>query len=161
VYFLNADATRLVMTTADAPGQPSASIALELLTLGPTVADSKHHFRTALSTSPQATPAVRVDPRSGLATVALDNTTEALFGPPLYEALAQIVFTITDAGFGVHSVVFTYAGGRIYAYLPNLTYTERPVTRADFAELAPAASSTTPKATAASTSTTSSAPASP
>jgi hypothetical protein len=140
VYFLNSSLTRLVKTTADEPTASPAE-ALGLLTYGLTAADNNLGYQTALV--PQATPSVKVDNRTGVATVALDTSTEALFGSPLYDALAQIVYTITDPGFGVHSVVFTYLGTRVGAYLPNGTFPLRPVTRADYAQLAPATTTST------------------
>lgn len=146
VYFLNASGTRLVTTTAEEPPPATASEALGLLAYGPTAADNNAGYQTALSTTPQATPSVKVD-KTGLATVALDFSTESLYGTGQFEALAQIVFTVTDPRFRVRGVRFTFEGDPVEAYLPNGSYTPRPVTRADYAALAPLTRRTPPTTT--------------
>ena len=137
IYFLNASETRLVETVAlvEPPATPAG--ALDLLTYGPTAADFEAGYSTALSVQPQATVGVRVEKRTGLATVALDNTFNSLFGTSLYDALAQIVYTITDPGLGVKAVQFTFDDTTYPAELPSGTFVYRPVTRADYASLAP------------------------
>ncbi|HUY30436.1 MAG TPA: GerMN domain-containing protein [Acidimicrobiales bacterium] len=141
IYFLdNSGANaRLVRTIAHVQPPATAVEALDFLTNGPTAADSRYHgLQTALSQSPQATPGVvRVNRQTGIATVALDDTTYTLFGTQAYEAFAQIVFTVTDPQFGIKSVDFTFGGSSAQAYLPDGTFISRPVTRADYASLAP------------------------
>jgi hypothetical protein len=137
IYFLNASETRLVETVAlvEPPATPAG--ALDLLTYGPTAADFEAGYSTALSVQPQATVGVRVNKRTGVATVALDNTFNNLFGTPLYDALAQIVYTLTDPGLGVRAVQFTQDDIAYPAELPSGSFAYRPVTRADYASLAP------------------------
>lgn len=138
VYFLNPTGSRLVETTAHEPSSGATAVeALSLLTYGLTLADSEANYETALSASPQATPSVTVDRRTGIATVALDNSTYFLTGTQAYQALAQIVYTVTDPLFRVKSVQFTYAGDPTQAYLPNASFVTRPVTRADYKALEP------------------------
>lgn len=141
IYFLdNAGASaRLVRTIAHIQPPATAVEALDFLTNGPTAADSRYHgLQTALSQSPQATPGVvRVNRQTGIATVALDDTTYTLFGTQAYEAFAQIVYTVTDPQFGIRAVDFTFGGSAAQAYLPDGTFISRPVTRADYAALAP------------------------
>lgn len=137
IYFLDSAGTKLVETFARVQPPPTAIEALDFLTYGPTASDSKHGLRTALSLSPQATPRVKVNRQTGIAIVTLDAATYDLPGAQEFQALAQIVYTVTDAQFGAHAVQFAYAGEPALAYLPNGTYTPRPVTRADYATLAP------------------------
>lgn len=143
IYFLDSSAAnpRLVRTIAHVQPPATPVEALDFLTNGPTAADTKYHgLQTALSQSPQATPGVvRVNRQTGIATVALDDTTYTLFGTQAYEAFAQIVYTVTDPEFGIRAVDFTFAGSPAQAYLPNGTFISRPVTRADYASLAPVA----------------------
>ncbi|MDA8292497.1 MAG: GerMN domain-containing protein [Actinomycetota bacterium] len=142
IYFLDSSTAnpRLVRTIAHVQPPATPVEALDFLTNGPTAADTKYHgLQTALSQSPQATPGVvRVNRQTGIATVALDDTTYTLFGTQAYEAFAQIVYTVTDPEFGIRAVDFTFGGSPAQAYLPNGTFISRPVTRADYAQLAPA-----------------------
>ncbi len=135
IYFMNSAGTRLVETFARVQPPPTAVEALDLLAYGPTAADSKHGLRTGLS--PQSTPRVKVDRQTGIAVVALDSATYYLLGSQEYQALAQIVYTVTDPQFGVHAVQFTYAGAPALAYLPDGQYTQYPVGRSAYAALAP------------------------
>jgi spore germination protein GerM len=135
IYFMNSAGTRLVETFARVQPPPTAVEALDLLAYGPTAADSKRGLRTGLS--PQSTPRVKVDRQTGIAVVALDSATYYLLGSQEYQALAQIVYTVTDPQFGVHAVQFTYAGAPALAYLPDGQYTQYPVGRNDYAALAP------------------------
>lgn len=135
IYLLNSSGTRLVATTARVP--PLPQITLDILTYGPTAADSERGLTTALSLAPQPNLKVRVDKPTGVATVALDYSTYYL--PPVqeFQALAQIVYTLTVPQLGAHSVEFTYDGTPVEAYLPDGQYVSGPVTRKDYASLAP------------------------
>jgi len=148
VYFLNKDGTHLVETTADeqvgATPQAAAAEALGLLTYGPTAADSKKlGLQTALQTTPQPTPRVSVDVKTGIATVALDDSIEELFGTPQYQADAQIVYTLTDPGFGVHAVALTFDGQPAVFYFPPESFPYGPVGRSSYAAIAPLPVTTT------------------
>jgi hypothetical protein len=145
VFFFDATMTRLVRTVAQEPPpdntQAAVGLALGLLTYGPTAADNNAGYQTALSTSPQATPSVRLNNQTGLASVSLDITTYDLYGPQATEAFAQIVYTITQ--FDVKGVVFTYGGAPVSAPLVDGGFTTRPVTRHDYATYAPLVAKTT------------------
>ncbi len=136
IYFMNGAGTRLVETFARVQPPPTAVEALDLLAYGPTASDSKRGLRTGLS--PQSTPRVKIDRQTGIAVVALDAATYYLLGSQEYQALAQIVYTVTDPQFGVHAVQFTYSGAPALAYLPDGQYTQYPVGRSDYSALAPA-----------------------
>lgn len=119
------------------PQPAAAQLTLDFLTYGPTASDSHRGLKSALSLTPQATLRVKIDKQSGVATVTLDYSTYYLPPVPEFQALAQIVYTITDPQLGAHSVVFMYAGSQVEAYLPDGQYVSTPVERKDYASLAP------------------------
>ncbi len=138
VYFLDSKSGLLVPELRYSQTTISAQDALDYLTLGPTALEAARSVTTALSENPQSSLRVTLSAPSGLATVSLDATFELIFGVQLYEAFAQIVYTLTSLPrAGITKVTFLLAGS-VYNYLPNGTFVARPVDQADYRALAPA-----------------------
>ncbi|HLI15945.1 MAG TPA: GerMN domain-containing protein [Acidimicrobiales bacterium] len=140
VYFLS-PAGYLVPERRYVSQPPTADDALDFLDLGPTASEGRAGVTTALSQPPHepALTPIAINARTGVATVTLDHTFDSIFGVQLYEALGQIVYTLTEPGYGIRKVTFLFDGVP-ENYLPNGTFTLRPVDRADYAALVAPAS---------------------
>ena len=116
--------------------------ALDALAFGPTTSEFNASLSSALITFPP--PHLRLTgpiTKSGVARVALDSTTASLDPISLYEALGQIVLTLTQFC-GIGEVSFTFNGAAFPAFLPNGTAPPTPVSRADYLEITPVQSAT-------------------
>ncbi len=117
--------------------KPAPQFALDSLAFGPTTAEFNASLSSALITFPP--PHLRLTgpvTKAGLARVALDSTTASLDPISLYEALGQIVLTLTQFC-GVQEVSFSFNGSAFPAFLPNGTAPPTPVSRADYLEITP------------------------
>jgi spore germination protein GerM len=73
---------------------------------------------------------------AGVATVDLGGNFGQLAGAGQVLAVAQIVFTVTELA-GIHAVAFTLDGQAIAVPAANGAQVDTPVTRSQYASLAP------------------------
>lgn len=113
------------------------TVAVGLLAGPPTA--SEKNLTNAVPSSPQ----VKIVVNHSLARVNLDYASfSTLFGPTLYTALAQIVYTlISHVAFHINAIDFRLSGegfGPIpYNYTPSGATVNHPVTKSTYAALAP------------------------
>jgi spore germination protein GerM len=105
---------------------------LALVTSGPTDAEASAGLRSALS----ATAVVDAATANGQAEVALSEAFASLDSREQVLAIAQVVYT-TTADPAIHAVRFTVDGKIVEVPNGQASLVTRPVTRADYAALAP------------------------
>ncbi|MGD0743161.1 MAG: GerMN domain-containing protein [Acidimicrobiales bacterium] len=111
-------------------------LALNWLDAGPSSVEFGLGISTALSVSPAATVTLIGTLKHHVASVDLDLTFENLDTSELFEADAQIVYTLTQ--FHQVGAVNLLLGGVRTAYLPDgVVLNKRPVTREDYRAIAP------------------------
>lgn len=120
--------------------RPTPQAALDALAEGPTSAE----INAGLTSSLVLYPVPRLHlagavTKDGVARVTLDISTASLADPILlYQALGQIVWTLTQFC-AIQEVSFSYDGRSFPAFLPNGTAPPTPVSRVDYLEIGPAA----------------------
>lgn len=112
----------------------TVSDVLDALLAGPTNAETTAGVQSAIS---DQTSLLSVHVRSGVAYVDLSAVFSAIGGKDQILAIAQVVFTATEVA-GVQSVAFSLAGNSVEVPTGDGTLVQRPVTRADFPQVAPA-----------------------
>lgn len=121
---------------------PTPKVALAALAQGPSTVEFGAGVTSSLPLFPTPNLSIEHITRGGVATVALDASTASTDPVSLYEALGQIVYTLTQFCDTIQEVSFTYAGKPFPAFLPNGTAPAAPVVRVDYAEIvAPASGS--------------------
>lgn len=130
IYFLKNGRLTPEVERVKVTSGADALAALQTLDVGPTLPMLGQGVVTALNEDPAQLSIAQL--QNNLATIAVDSTFTELFGTTLYEAEAQIVWTLTSPGNNVTSVQFTLGGGVLPAYLPSGQLATGPVTRGDY-----------------------------
>lgn len=131
VYLLRDDRLVAVQRQVEAPVSP-AGLLLALLE-GPSTGEAEAGFRTAISSETRIRD---VTSAAGVVTVALSRQFVEVTGQDQILALAQIVFTATEVP-GAGAVRFRLDGEPVEIPRADGTLTSAPLTRADYAALAP------------------------
>lgn len=131
VYLLRGDRLSPVPRQVEAPVSPSRL--LLALVEGPTTEEAQAGFRTAISSETRIRGVTSV---AGVVTVELSSQFVEVTGQDQILAIAQIVFTATESG-GAGAVRFRLDGEPVEIPRADGTLTSAPLTRADYAALAP------------------------
>lgn len=113
---------------------PTLAEVLAALDAGPDAFELRQGVTSALGTDASLQV---IGIHDGVATIELDPSFGAISGEQAVELLAQTVYTATGVP-GVHAVQFEYEGAPVLAVLPNFQLVSTPVSRQDYAALAPA-----------------------
>ena len=132
VYFVRDD--RLIPVQRQVRAPASSGRLLSALIEGPTEAESEAGFRTAISSQARVRD---VTTSAGVVTIELTDEFVEVAGQDQILALAQIVFTATETD-ATGAVRFRLAGEPVEVPRGDGTLTSAPLTRADYAALAPA-----------------------
>ena len=132
VYFLRED--RLIPVQRQVRAPVTSSRLLSALLEGPTKDEAEAGFRSAISSEARVRD---VTTAGGVATIELSPEFVEVAGQDQILALAQIVFTATETG-TTGAVRFRLAGQAVEVPRGDGTLTSAPLTRADYAALAPA-----------------------
>jgi len=126
VYFVAPDG--LAFAIREAAEDPTASERLDALFDGPTATEVGVGLHTAI---PPAATRLTVRVRDGTALIDLQEPFAALRGTEQVEALAQIVFTVTEVD-AVRRVQFLLDGAPVEVPRADGTVSSGPVTRTDY-----------------------------
>ena len=130
---------RIVRTAA--PAYFTIDTALDLLAAGPQAGETRNGVTTYFSPLEHSAPYVETI-ANGVATIELDNSFTLLSGRALADALGQIVYTVTYVPHAkVTGVIFLIGASPFAGYSPSGQILTPPVTRADYAAIAPNSSS--------------------
>ncbi|MCL4414760.1 MAG: GerMN domain-containing protein [Acidimicrobiales bacterium] len=132
VYLVAPDG-HLAPVTRDVAFPAPLSAVLVALLAGPTNPEASSGLESAI---PSGARILSVSEAAGTATIDLGNAFGQLVGQTQIEAIAQIVFSATSVP-GVHAVKFDLAGTPIEVPVANGAETPGPLTRAQYAGLAP------------------------
>jgi len=133
VYFVTADGTALTPAVRTAFAPASTAAVLRALVTGPTETEAASGLSTALPPDTTARPVVvTVD----LAVIELGGGFGDVSGEDAVTAMAQIVFTVTEAA-GVGSVQFRLDDEPLEVPRGDGALTSAPVERSDYPDLAP------------------------
>ena len=132
VYFVRDD--RLIPVQRQVRAPASSGRLLDALLEGPSEAESEAGFRTAISSEARVRD---VTTSAGVVTIELTDEFVEVAGQDQILALAQIVFTATETD-ATGAVRFRLAGEPVEVPRGDGTLTSAPLTRADYAALAPA-----------------------
>lgn len=132
VYFVRDD--RLVPVQRQVRAPVSSGRLLTALLEGPTESEAQAGFRTAISSEARVRD---VTASAGVVTLELSDEFLEVAGQDQILALAQIVFTATEMD-AAAAVRFRLAGDPVEVPRGDGTLTSAPLTRADYAALAPA-----------------------
>ncbi len=133
VYLVNSANGRLVPEPTSVPYPATLAALTKALLAGPTTAESAAGIQTAI---PSQTTVSGVTTLDGIATVDLSAAFAESVGPELITAAAQVVYTVTSVT-AVTGVSFEISGKPVSVPMANGTITVQPVTRSDFASVAP------------------------
>ncbi len=133
VIFLLGPTGKLYPSVRRLAGSHSLDDVLAALQAGPTAAETAGGVTSAI---PQSTGALTSRTLGNVATVQLTNAFDTLTGSSEIEAVAQIVYTATAVP-GVRSVAFTLGGKAVDVPDQSGVLLAPPVTRSDYAFLAP------------------------
>jgi hypothetical protein len=131
VYF--AEGQHLVATSRQVHVPATVVSALELLSKGPTSAETATGIQSPISTS---TPLLLKSVDGGVASIALPSSFANLGGQDQILAAAQLVYTLTALP-GVTSVVILVGGKPAQVPAADGTLAQGPLTRAEYSSLAP------------------------
>ncbi len=132
LYFVSGERLRPVTRTAKS--QPSATTTLRELLRGPDQSESEEGLRTVLAPDVSVQ---QVKVVHGLATVALDDTEASrISNDERALGIAQLVYTATAIP-GVARVRFEVGGSSTEVPRGDGSLSSRPVTRADYPDVAP------------------------
>jgi hypothetical protein len=126
VYFIGPDG--LAFAIREATESPTVGERLDALFEGPTSAEVGVGLHTAI---PPTARRLTARVRSGTAQVALHDTFASLRGTEQVEALAQIVYTVTEID-TIRRVRFLLEGQPVEVPRADGTVSDDPVTRADY-----------------------------
>ena len=132
VYLVRGD--RLIAVQRQVRAPVSSGRLLTALLEGPTEAEAEAGFRTAISSEARVRD---VTASAGVVTIELSDQFVEVAGQDQIIALAQIVFTATETDHA-GAVRFRLAGEAVEVPRGDGTLTSAPLTRADYAALAPA-----------------------
>ena len=124
---------RLAAVTRAVPAPASVASALQALGQGPTTAEAAQGLLSPIST---AAPLVLSRLGAASVTVSLSPSFTSLEGQEQIVAVAQLVYTVTSFP-GIDDVAVRIGGRAATVPSGNGTLTEAPVSRGDYASLAP------------------------
>lgn len=131
--YLTEPSGRLIAVARDVSYPAPLSVVVAALLAGPTGAEAANGFSSAI---PAGTRLLNATDTAGVATVDLGGNFGQLAGAGQVLAVAQIVFTVTELA-GIHAVAFTLDGQAIAVPAANGAQVDTPVTRSQYASLAP------------------------
>lgn len=131
--FLVAPNGHLAPVTRDVSFPAPLSAVLQALLAGPTNPEATSGLESAI---PSGARVLSVSEAASVATIDLGSAFGQLVGQTQIEAIAQIVFTATALP-GIHAVKFELSGQAIEVPAANGAETPGPLTRAQYAALAP------------------------